>query len=73
MQLVTGAFLDKIQEQGSSIKVILALLYYSVKHTSRILSFIWSLVNIEINIYSTSYSLYRFYRKTHNYYYMSKK
>ena len=39
-QLVTGAFPDKIQEQNSSIKVILELHYYSVKHTSRILSFI---------------------------------
>ena len=53
-QLVTGAFPDKIQEQNSSIKVILALQYYSAKHKSRILSFICSLVNIEINMYSTS-------------------
>ena len=53
-QLVRGAFPDKIQEQNSSIKVILALQYYSAKHKSRILSFICSLVNIEINMYSTS-------------------
>ena len=39
-QLVTGAFPDKIQEQNSSIKVILAWHYYLAKHKSRILNFI---------------------------------
>ena len=32
-KLLTGAFPDKIQEGNLSIKVILALHYYSVKHT----------------------------------------